>query len=57
MNEDPYEIVHLALAMRTAQRAYLRTHTRDDLIASKKAEAELDKALVAFANEYRRPDR
>jgi hypothetical protein len=48
ITEPENHIVNLARAVRAAQRAYFKTRHRDDLIASKNAEAALDKALSAL---------
>lgn len=40
-------LARLALRVRDAQRAYFKSRSRDDLIASKQAEKDLDAALAA----------
>ena len=42
------DLVQAAFAVREAQKAYFKDRSRDNLIASKQAEAALDKMLAAI---------
>ena len=42
------DLVQAAVAAREAQKAYFKDRSRDNLIASKQAEAALDKMLAAI---------
>ena len=42
------DLVQAAVAVREAQKAYFKDRSRDNLIASKQAEAALDKMLAAI---------
>ena len=48
MTPEVRALVEAAAKTRAAQKAYFRDRTRENLIASKQAEAELDAALAAL---------
>lgn len=47
---SPQQFIDLVCRMRTAQNAYFRSRSYDDLDESKKLEREVDQALLDFSN-------
>lgn len=48
---SPQQFIDLVCRMRTAQKAYFRTHSYDNFNEIKKLEREVDKALRDFSNQ------